>query len=177
MSQSVPFRKRTKNEVYNEFIDRLVGRGDVDVHSPGFTDSLKQHFERLPTRYALDVNTDTLDVLSHQRLLEEARADPSTVSFAVRGVEVVKPTRSSFTGGPDLYATSPKVCFLTATLVVHGLWTILLDLLPRFSADTCPIPQIIHGLSTTLPKPAFGSSPNLQVDIRTAADVAFTSLD
>jgi hypothetical protein len=43
----------------------------------------------LPTRYALDVNTDSLDVLSHKRLLDEARLDPTTVSFAVRSVEVL----------------------------------------------------------------------------------------
>jgi hypothetical protein len=30
-----------------------------------------------------------LDVLSHKRLLDEARLDPSTVSFAVRNVEVL----------------------------------------------------------------------------------------
>lgn len=40
-------------------------------------------------RYALDVNISSLDVLSHKRLLDEARSDPTTVSFAVRPVEVL----------------------------------------------------------------------------------------
>lgn len=82
-------RRRTKQEVSDAFIARLQARGDVDVSSPGFIESICQHFERLPTRYALDINLDSLDVLSHKRLLDEARADPVTVSFAVRPVEVL----------------------------------------------------------------------------------------
>lgn len=82
-------RRRTKQEVSDAFIARLQARGDVDVSAPGFVESICQHFERLPTRYALDINLDSLDVLSHKRLLDEARADPVTVSFAVRPVEVL----------------------------------------------------------------------------------------
>jgi hypothetical protein len=82
-------RRRTKQEVSDAFIARLQARGDVDVSAPGFIESICQHFERLPTRYALDINLDSLDVLSHKRLLDEARADPVTVSFAVRPVEVL----------------------------------------------------------------------------------------
>ena len=88
-----PYRKRNKREICDEFVQCLARRGDVNVDAPGFVESLRQHFDRLPTRYALDVNLDTLDVLSHQRLLEEARADPSTVSFAVRAVEIIKHPR------------------------------------------------------------------------------------
>ena len=33
----------------------------------------------------------SLDVLSHKRLLDEARADPTAVSFAVRPVEIIVP--------------------------------------------------------------------------------------
>jgi hypothetical protein len=35
--------------------------------------------------YAHDINLSSLDVLNHQRLLNSARADPSAVSFQVRG--------------------------------------------------------------------------------------------
>lgn len=81
----------------DQFLARLQERGDIDIGAPGFIESICQHFERLPTRYALDVNTDSLDVLSHKRLLDEARLDPTTVSFAVRSVEVLhsRPRESS----------------------------------------------------------------------------------
>jgi hypothetical protein len=82
-------RRRTKQEVCDHFVSRLQERSDIDITAPGFIESICQHFERLPTRYALDVNTESLDVLSHKRLLDEARLDPSTVSFAVRNVEVL----------------------------------------------------------------------------------------
>lgn len=70
------------------FIQRLHDRGDLEL-SPVLLEGIIAHFDRLPTRYALDVNIDSLDVLSHKRLLEEARSDPATVSFAVRLVEVL----------------------------------------------------------------------------------------
>ena len=90
-------RRRSKQEVCDLFLARLQERGDIDISTPGFIESICQHFERLPTRYALDVNTDSLDVLSHKRLLDEARLDPTTVSFAVRPVEVLhtRPRESS----------------------------------------------------------------------------------
>lgn len=145
-----PYRKRSKMEVCEDFIGALVSRGDVDVDAPGFLDSLKMHFERLPTRYALDVNLDTLDVLSHQRLLEEARADPSTVSFAVRGVEVLIPSRGQ--NGAFHHPASPEA--RTGRAISR---------------------------QPSLPKPAFGSSPNLQALALEAAgdrqDIAETSPD
>ncbi|KXZ52483.1 hypothetical protein GPECTOR_9g527 [Gonium pectorale] len=83
-------RKRTKADVCEAFLARLAERGDVELDS-ALVDGIRQHFDRLPTRYALDVNVDGLDVLSHKRLLDEARADPTTVSFAVRPVEIIAP--------------------------------------------------------------------------------------
>ena len=78
----------------------MAKRGDVDTAAPGFLSGLKQHFNKLPTRYALDVNIESLDVLSHQRLLDEARSDPTTVSFAVRPVEVVVQRSRDLSGSP-----------------------------------------------------------------------------
>ncbi len=86
-------RKRTKADVCEAFLAKIAERGDVEL-DPGLVDGIRQHFERLPTRYALDVNVEGLDVLSHKRLLDEARADPTTVSFAVRPVEIVAPKES-----------------------------------------------------------------------------------
>jgi hypothetical protein len=84
-------RRRSKQDVCDAFVSRLSERGDIDCNAPGFLESIQQHFDRLPSRYAIDVNTDTLDVLSHKRLLDEARLDPAAVSFAVRPVDVVLP--------------------------------------------------------------------------------------
>ncbi|EFJ44386.1 hypothetical protein VOLCADRAFT_64912 [Volvox carteri f. nagariensis] len=81
-------RKRTKGDVCEAFLGRLAERGDVELDAV-LLEGIRQHFDSLPTRYALDVNVDGLDVLSHKRLLDEARADPTTVSFAVRPVEIV----------------------------------------------------------------------------------------
>lgn len=125
-SMSLSMRRRTKQEVCENFIENLRERGDIDVQSPNFIDSIRQHFEKLPTRYAVDVNIESLDVLSHKRLLEEARADPSTVAFAVRPVEVLLARRR--------------------------------DDLPLI---TQPSPRV-HSKRYVLPRPAFGSSPNLQ---------------
>jgi hypothetical protein len=88
-------RHRSKQEVAEVFVSRLQERGDIDISAPGFIEGICSHFEKLPTRYALDVNTDSLDVLSHKRLLDEARADPTTVSFAVRPVEVLHHRRDA----------------------------------------------------------------------------------
>ncbi|KAG2485771.1 hypothetical protein HYH03_015484 [Edaphochlamys debaryana] len=87
-------RKRTKVDVCEAFLANLQTRGDVELDA-ALVEGIRQHFDRLPTRYALDVNVDGLDVLSHKRLLDEARADPTTVSFAVRPVEIVGPRADS----------------------------------------------------------------------------------
>jgi hypothetical protein len=92
-------RRRTKQEVCEQYLMRLKQRGDISVDAPGFVDGVRKHFARLPTRYAYDISIDSLDVLSHKRLLDEARADPSTVSFAVRPVDVtVGPVSGSYMG-------------------------------------------------------------------------------
>lgn len=82
-------RKRTKAEVSEAFIQRLSDRRSIDLEVPGVIESIQKHFQLLPTRYALDVNLGSLDVLNHKRLLDSARADPSAVSFQVRPVDVV----------------------------------------------------------------------------------------
>lgn len=90
-SMHMAYRRKTKGEVVEAYLAQLSVRGDVDVSAPGFLESIRRHFDKLPTRYALDVNLESLDVLSHKRLLDEARADPTAVSFAVRPVEIIVP--------------------------------------------------------------------------------------
>ena len=95
-------RKRTKAEVSEAFIQRLSDRRSIDLEVPGVIESIQKHFQLLPTRYALDVNLGSLDVLNHKRLLDSARADPSAVSFQVRPVDVaVGPDRTSVSRRPS----------------------------------------------------------------------------
>ncbi|KIZ01398.1 Serine/threonine-protein kinase CTR1 [Monoraphidium neglectum] len=126
--------RRSKQGVAEAFLQRLHEKGDVEL-TEHLVETVCQHFERLPTRYALDVNIESLDVLSHKRLLEEARADPATVSFAVRPVEVLHVLRDA--------DNLPSPAFPEPS--------------PRRGH---PVPPSAR--SRPLPKPAFGSSPNLQ---------------
>ncbi len=100
-------RRRTKAQICEHYIQRLRERGDLPMEQPGFVEGIRRHFDTLPTRYALDVNVDSLDVLSHKRLLDEARADPSAVSFAIRPVEIVVPRGERGPGGASTSFDSP----------------------------------------------------------------------
>ena len=99
--------RSTKKDVCDQFLEQLGRRGDISVSSIE-AEELRKHFKSLPTRYALDVNTDGLDVLNHKRLLDFARADPGAVSFQVRTVDVtVQVTRSdNDTIAPSLSGSS-----------------------------------------------------------------------
>ncbi|AQK67922.1 serine/threonine-protein kinase STY46 isoform 1 [Zea mays] len=73
-------------EVYNEVLVRLRSSAAV---SPAFEDALWAHFHRLPARYALDVNAERADdVVTHQRLLQEARDPERRPALSVRVVQV-----------------------------------------------------------------------------------------
>ncbi|KAG8057928.1 hypothetical protein GUJ93_ZPchr0002g23281 [Zizania palustris] len=88
-------RRADKNgrrlEVYNEVLARLRDLGvaaPVEI-STAFEDALWAHFHRLPARYALDVNAERAeDVVTHQRLLEEARGPDRRPALSVRVVQV-----------------------------------------------------------------------------------------
>ncbi|KAL6655135.1 hypothetical protein ACP70R_005961 [Stipagrostis hirtigluma subsp. patula] len=78
-----------KLEVYNEVLRRLHDGGPPEARAPGFDDELWSHFNRLPARYAMDVNVERAeDVLTHKRLLEQARDPAQRPAFAVRAVQV-----------------------------------------------------------------------------------------
>ena len=93
------------------FLQRLRERRTVDVDAPGVVEGIRSHFQMLPSRYAMDINLDGLDVLNHLNLLKSARADPSAVSFQVRSVSIQPYSgldrRPSF-GGLDTLIT--EVC-------------------------------------------------------------------
>jgi len=125
--------RATKMEVCEHFLEHLKRRADLGLTSAELSE-LRQHFRSLPTRYALDVNTEGLDVLNHKRLLDCARDDDGAVSFQVRTVDVTV-GRAPSDGG---FAYSPT----QANLGDSGR----------------SMPRSLSGL----PRPAFGSSPNLQ---------------
>eukprot|EP00250_Pteridium_aquilinum_P012324 c20659_g1_i1 orf=208-1893(-) len=81
--------QRKKEEVCNEFLKCLRESGDELVDSPSFCESIHAHFQRLPARYAQDVNVDHVDdVLTHKRLLELAQVKDGIPIFHVRAVHV-----------------------------------------------------------------------------------------
>ncbi|EER97120.1 serine/threonine-protein kinase STY17 [Sorghum bicolor] len=82
-------QQRHKLEVYTEVLRRLQDAGPPDARAPGFDDELWNHFNRLPARYAMDVNVERAeDVLTHKRLLEQAKDPAQRPAFAVRAVQV-----------------------------------------------------------------------------------------
>ncbi|KAL0928243.1 hypothetical protein M5K25_000116 [Dendrobium thyrsiflorum] len=82
-------QQRHKLDVYNEVIRRLRESGNSEAFDPSFDDDLFAHFNRLPARYAMDVNVERAeDVLTHKRLLEMANDPENRPVFAVRLVQV-----------------------------------------------------------------------------------------
>lgn len=82
-------QQRQKLEVYNEVLRRLKDSDNPEALLPGFDDELWSHFNRLPTRYALDVNVERAeDVLTHRRLLHLAHDPANRPAFDVRLVQV-----------------------------------------------------------------------------------------
>ncbi|XP_024990418.1 serine/threonine-protein kinase STY46-like isoform X1 [Cynara cardunculus var. scolymus] len=78
-----------KLEVYNEILRRLKESNNGEAKKPGFDDELLAHFNRLPTRYAFDVNVERAeDVLMHKRLLNLAHDPSNGIVFEVRLVQV-----------------------------------------------------------------------------------------
>ncbi|CAI9111012.1 OLC1v1011143C1 [Oldenlandia corymbosa var. corymbosa] len=80
---------RHRLEVYNEVLSRLQDLDREEVRLPGFEDELWLHFNRLPARYAIDVNVERAeDVLTHKRLMDLARDPKNRPAFDVRPVKV-----------------------------------------------------------------------------------------
>ncbi|XP_068325466.1 serine/threonine-protein kinase STY46-like [Pyrus communis] len=82
-------QQRQKVGVYNEVLRRLKDSKNDEAICPGFDDELWAHFNRLPTRYALDVNVERAeDVLMHKRLLHLAHDPAHRPAIEVRLVQV-----------------------------------------------------------------------------------------
>ncbi|KAL4585071.1 hypothetical protein LXL04_009685 [Taraxacum kok-saghyz] len=96
-----------KLEVYNEVLHRLKESRNDEANEPGFDDELLAHFNRLPTRYALDVNVERAeDVLMHKRLLQLAHDPANMPALEVRLVQVSPTTDGS--SDELAYASSPR---------------------------------------------------------------------
>ncbi|CAI9104762.1 OLC1v1003512C1 [Oldenlandia corymbosa var. corymbosa] len=95
-----------KVEVYNEVLRRLKELGHPESLSPDFDHQLWAHFNRLPTRYALDVNVERAeDVLTHKRLLQLAHDPANRPAFEVRLVQVPPASDSYSVGSSDPSST------------------------------------------------------------------------
>lgn len=82
-------QQRKKVEVYNEVLRRLKESSHPEALEPAFDDQLWEHFNRLPARYAMDVNVERAeDVLVHKRLLYLAHDPANRPAFEVRLVQV-----------------------------------------------------------------------------------------
>ncbi|OMO80028.1 hypothetical protein CCACVL1_13213 [Corchorus capsularis] len=129
-------QQRKKLDVYNEVLRRLRDSDIEEANRPGFDDELWTHFNRLPTRYALDVNVERAeDVLKHKRLLHLAHDPANRPAMEVRLVQVQSISDGNLAGS----TLSNPLCEESA----QGS--------PKHTSR-----QSIH------PPPAFGSSPNLE---------------
>ncbi|KAL2457651.1 ACT-like protein tyrosine kinase family protein [Forsythia ovata] len=82
-------QQRQRLEVFHEVLIRLQDLNHEEAKLPGFEDQLWLHFNRLPERYALDVNVERAeDVLTHKRLLHLAEDPANRPAFEVRLVQV-----------------------------------------------------------------------------------------
>ncbi|KAI3745247.1 hypothetical protein L1987_58356 [Smallanthus sonchifolius] len=85
--------RHQKREVYSEILRRLKESDNDEAKRPGFDDELLAHFNRLPNRYALDVNVERAeDVLMHKRLLSLAHDPANGPALDVRLVQVCSVT-------------------------------------------------------------------------------------
>lgn len=87
-TQNRKFRQK-KTEVYQEVLQIMKDCKREELSEPGFEDELWNHFNRLPIRYATDVNIDgPEDVLRHMKLLQRAYDSATKSAFEVHSVQV-----------------------------------------------------------------------------------------
>uniref|UniRef100_A0A7N0V9B1 non-specific serine/threonine protein kinase n=1 Tax=Kalanchoe fedtschenkoi TaxID=63787 RepID=A0A7N0V9B1_KALFE len=126
-----PALLKEKVDGYKEILRRIKEAAVEDAKRPGFDAELWSHFERLPVRYATDLNSRRAeDVLRHQRLLSLAEDPANRPVVEVRLVQV-RSDEQDAAADPDP-PNSPNEN--TASNLLH---------------------KGIH------PPPTFGSSPNL----------------
>ncbi|XP_076952759.1 serine/threonine-protein kinase STY17-like [Bidens hawaiensis] len=101
-------QRRQKLEVYHDVVTRLYDMHHEETLQPDFEDQLWNHFNRLPPRYALDVNVERAeDVIVHKRVLQMAEDPDNIPAFEVRLVQV-QPTTEENTPDMDNNESSMK---------------------------------------------------------------------
>ncbi|CAF1925955.1 unnamed protein product [Brassica napus] len=104
-SQENPRHYRMKLDVLGEVLQRLQESSYEEAALPDFEDRLWQHFNRLPARYALDVNVERAeDVLTHLRLLKLAEDPATRPAFVMYRVVLSTPT---FGSSPNFEPITP----------------------------------------------------------------------
>ncbi|KAI5353636.1 hypothetical protein L3X38_006530 [Prunus dulcis] len=101
-SPTLTRKQKLKVNIYNEVLRRLMSSDVADAKLDGFEDELWAHFNRLPTRYALDVNVERAqDVLMHKRLLLMAHDPATRPAVEVRLVQVHSASGSNLSRKAD----------------------------------------------------------------------------
>ncbi|KAF8405477.1 hypothetical protein HHK36_010383 [Tetracentron sinense] len=134
-SPTHPRQQRQKLEIYNQVLLRLKDLNVEEANLPGFDDELWAHFNRLPARYALDVNAERAeDVLTHKRLLQLAHDPANRPAIEVRLVQVHPISNEDSVD--SVHSNSSRI--------------------EDAQSSIFPSRHSIH------PPPSFGSSPNLE---------------
>ncbi|KAL9250735.1 Serine/threonine-protein kinase STY17-like protein [Drosera capensis] len=106
MAPRVAKHQMLKVDVYNDVLRRLQDGDFEEASVVGFEDQLWQHFNRLPARYALDVNVERAeDVLMHMRFLRQAQDPANRPVFEVRLVQVNPISNSSPSDSVDSFSS------------------------------------------------------------------------
>ncbi|KAM0057624.1 putative dual-specificity kinase TKL-Pl-4 family [Helianthus debilis subsp. tardiflorus] len=171
-------QRRQKLEVFNDVLTRLYDMNYEDTQQADFEDQLWNHFNRLPPRYALDVNVERAeDVITHKRVLQMAEDPVNRPAFEVRLVQV-HPTSDGNT--PDVdnvdlsikedaqststynrsgYRHKTNICVLVC-LTVYFCGCFVSNLL--FFLVLFSISPLIYAFFRLHPPPSFGSAQNLE---------------
>ncbi|KAK1322125.1 Serine/threonine-protein kinase HT1 [Acorus calamus] len=114
-----PRQQRHKLEVYNGVLRRLKESLPEEANLPGFDDELWTHFNRLPARYALDVNVERAeDVLTHKKLLRMAEDPANRPVFEVRLVQVT-PVHDENSAGESPTSSAGKELAQSSRRSIH----------------------------------------------------------
>ncbi|KAF8043375.1 hypothetical protein BT93_A1652 [Corymbia citriodora subsp. variegata] len=132
-AQAQPRDQRQKLEAYNEVLRRLQASDCEEAHVPGFDDQLWLHFNRLPARYALDVNVERAeDVLMHKRLLKLAEDAANQPVFDIRRVQV----NPNVNGNRNESVDSDSAMADDAQSIPNYSGRVGIDLLPTFGSSS-----------------------------------------
>uniref|UniRef100_A0A6T7VVI0 Protein kinase domain-containing protein n=1 Tax=Pyramimonas obovata TaxID=1411642 RepID=A0A6T7VVI0_9CHLO len=84
-------KQQACDNIYYQLLDRGRERGDDTILQPKFRQSLHHHFDRLPTRYALEIfDADPDNVLLHKNLLEEVGRTDRPSEFPALTIRTVE---------------------------------------------------------------------------------------